>query len=40
MDDQIKKMLIFITTKIGLGALKVAGTALIIILLLKLCGIV
>lgn len=40
MDDQIKKMLIFIAMKIGIGALKVAGTALVIILLLKLFGVV
>ena len=40
MDDQIKKMLIFIAMKIGIGVLKVAGTALIIILLLKLFGVV
>ena len=40
MDDQIKKMLIFIAMKIGLGALKVAGTVLVIILLLKLFGVV
>lgn len=40
MDDQIKKMLIFIAMKIGIGALKTVGAILVIILLLKLYGIV
>lgn len=38
MDDQIKNMLIFIATKVLLGALKIAGIALIVFGIAKLFG--